>query len=63
MIPKKFRSIKNGKIYPTWPYEEKTFAIVFVKDLCKSLTMLFFTMTKAALNLTKSDMKKQNQSS
>ena len=53
MIPKKFSSIKNEKIYPTWPYEEKNFAMVFIKDICKSLTMLFFTMAKAALNLTK----------
>ena len=63
MIWRKFRSIKNEKLYPTWPYSQGEILIFWRKDLCKSFTMLSFTLPKEALDVTKRDMQKQNRSS
>ena len=63
MIRRKVRSIKMKRYTQPGRRALVKCLICLRKDIYKSLTMLVFTLPKAALNLTKRDMKKQNQRS
>ena len=62
MIQRKLRSVKNEKISLSGRTAQTKCLICQRKDLCKSFTMLSFTLSLEALNLSKRDMQKQNRS-
>ena len=56
MIRRKVRSIKNEKIYPTWPYNQGEIFDLLKKGPLQELYNVIFKLSKAALILTKRDI-------
>ena len=63
MIWGKVISIKNERIYPTWPYSlSEMFDLLKKRPLQELYNVIFYTV-KESFKLTKWDMQKQNRSS
>ena len=63
MIRRKFRSVKLKRHTLAVRTDQVKLLICQRKDLCKSFTMLSFTLSKEPLNLSKPDVQKQNRNS
>ena len=63
MIRRKVRSIKLKRYNLPDRTDQAKLLICLRKNICNSFTMLSFTLSNEALNLTEQDMQKQNRSS